>query len=285
MHTTLVSTSELEAHLHDPTWLVLDCQHDLLDHAFGRAAYAREHIPNAHFVSMEDDMAGKKTGSNGRHPLPTLESLKSLFCRLGVAPGRQVVVYDQAQNNYAGRVWWTLRYLGHRGVAVLDGALGKWKSESRPLTSEVPPLPPSPTELRGQPNDGLHVVVESIVARLGEPDLQLIDARTAERYRGEAEPIDPVAGHIPGALLRFWKDNIEADGSFKSPHALRAEFTELLGDRDPSQVVHQCGSGVTACHNLLAMEIAGLPGAKLYVGSWSEWCADPKRPVAIGATP
>lgn len=283
MHTTLVSTSELEAHLHDPTWLVLDCQHDLLDHVFGRAAYAREHIPNAHFVSMEDDMAGGKTGRNGRHPLPSVESLESLFSRLGVSAGRQVVVYDQAQNNYAGRVWWTLRYLGHRGAAVLDGALGKWKSEGRPLTSEL--STPTPTVFRGHPNDALHVEVASIVERLGGTDLLLIDARTAERYRGEAEPMDPVAGHIPGALLRFWKDNIQADGSFKPPDALRAEFTELLGDRDPSQVVHQCGSGVTACHNLLAMEIAALPGSKLYIGSWSEWCANPERPVAIGATP
>ncbi len=283
MHTTIVSTSDLKSHLHDPNWLLLDCQHDLMDHDFGKNAYASEHIPGAHFISMEEDMAGAKSGSNGRHPLPTVAALEAIFGRVGVSPDKQVVVYDNSQNNYAGRVWWTLRYLGHRAVAVLDGGLGKWKDESKPVTAEVPKS--SPVEFKAAPDEAMRVQVEALVDNLSHHQLQVVDARTMERYSGAAEPIDPVAGHIPGARLRFWKENMNADGTFKSPAVLRAEFAELLGELEPSQIVHQCGSGVTACHNLIAMELAELPGAKLYVGSWSEWCADLSRPVATGTSP
>ena len=283
MLTAIVSTAELERHLEDPDWLVLDCQHDLIDHAFGRAAYAREHLPGAHFVSMEDDMAGPKTGRNGRHPLPSVEHLERVFSRLGVASGRQVIAYDSSQNNYAGRVWWTLRYLGHPAVAVLDGGLGKWKAEGRALTATVPVA--TAATFRARPAPDMQVSAADILAGIGTPGLQVVDARAAERYSGEKETIDPVGGHIPGALLRFWKENVNPDGTYKSAGALRAEFNQLLGERPPAQVVHQCGSGVSACNNLIAMEVAGLSGAKLYVGSWSEWCADPARPVATGMTP
>ena len=283
MHTTIVSSDLLQQHLADPDWIILDCQHDLVNHAFGRQAYAKEHIAGAHFVSMEDDMAGVKTGSNGRHPLPTPEALNAVFGRLGVSAGRQVVAYDSAQNNYAGRVWWTLRWLGHRNVAVLDGGLGKWKAEGREISAAVPAT--RPTVFSGKPDESMRVMVEAIAANLGRSGLQVVDARTAERYMGASETIDPVAGHIPGALSRFGKNNLNPDGTYKSPETLRAEFKGLLGDLPPAQVVHQCGSGVSACNNLIAMELAGLSGAKLYVGSWSEWCADPSRPVATGMTP
>jgi thiosulfate/3-mercaptopyruvate sulfurtransferase len=283
MYDKIVSTAELAAHLNDPEWIILDCQHDLINHAFGRESYAREHIPGAHFVAMEHDMAGAKTGRNGRHPLPTPEALAATFSRLGVTAGRQVIAYDSSQNNYAGRVWWTLRWLGHMSVAVLDGGLGKWKSEGRGLTAEVPV--PTPVVFNGRANDNMRVSADTILANIGKPGLQVVDARAPERYSGAAETIDPVGGHIPGALLRFGKENINPDGTYKSPEALRADFSHLLGDTPPDQVVHQCGSGVSACNNIIAMELAGLPGAKLYVGSWSEWCSDPSRPVATGTLP
>lgn len=283
MHDKIVSTSELAAHLADPDWIILDCQHDLINHAFGRESYAKEHIPGAHFVSMEDDMAGVKTGRNGRHPLPTPDALVATFSRLGITAGRQVVAYDSSQNNYAGRVWWTLRWLGFKSVAVLDGGLGKWKAESRPLTAEVPA--PRPASFSGTPDDSMRVSADAILASIGKPGMKVVDARAADRYSGAAETIDPVGGHIPGALLRFWKENINPDGTYKNPEVLRAEFQRLLGSTPPSEVVHQCGSGVSACNNMVAMEMAGLPGARLYVGSWSEWCSDPSRPVATGSAP
>lgn len=283
MHETIVSCAELAAHLTDPDWIILDCQHDLINHAFGRESYAREHIPGAHFVAMEDDMAGVKTGRNGRHPLPTPAALETVFGRLGVSAGRQVVAYDSSQNNYAGRVWWTLRWLGHQGVAVLDGGLGKWKADGYALSAAVPTARPAVFSAR--PDDSRKVDGAAILANIGKPGMKVVDARAAERYSGASETIDPVAGHIPGALLRFWKENVNPDGTYKSAVTLKAEFAQLLGDTPPAQVVHQCGSGVSACNNLIAMELAGLAGTRLYVGSWSEWCADPTLPVATGLTP
>ncbi|MBL8385211.1 MAG: sulfurtransferase [Burkholderiales bacterium] len=283
MPNLLVSCAELAQHLDDPDWIVLDCQHDLVNHDLGRESYARGHIPGAHFVSMEADMAGVKTGRNGRHPLPTVEALERVFSRLGIGAGRQVVAYDNSQNNYAGRVWWTLRWLGHENVAVLDGGLGKWQAEGRALTAAVPV--PTPAAFRARPAPGMQVAVDAIVDALGKPGMLVLDARAPERYSGAQETIDPVGGHIPGARLRFWKDNIRPDGTYKPAEQLRQEYLALLRDVPPSQVVHQCGSGVSACNNLIAMELAGLTGARLYVGSWSEWCADPVRPVATGAAP
>lgn len=280
-HTTIISTTELAAHLGDPNWIILDCQHDLVNHAYGREAYAREHIPGALFVCLDDDLAGAKTGSNGRHPLPPVESLAALFSRLGVAAGKQVVVYDGAQNLYAGRLWWTLKWLGHDAVALLDGSLTKWKAEGRPVTAE--PGRATPSQFVAHPNDGMKVDAAFVAAHL--QDRCIIDARAPDRYDGSAETIDPVGGHIPGALNRPWKANINADGSFKSAAALRAEFDALLGSRAAADVIQQCGSGVSTCHNIVAMEIAGLAGSKLYPGSWSEWSSDPSRPMAKGSKP
>ena len=283
MHNILVSSATLAQHLDDSDWIVLDCQHDLMQPALGRAEYVRGHIPGAQFISIDHDLAGAKNGANGRHPLPSPVALEALFGHLGIAAGRQVVVYDGTQGNYAGRAWWSLRWLGHDAVAVLDGGLTTWIAEGRATTATVPP--PHPTRFVSRIRTDVQRDADYVVANLDGASMKIIDARVRERFIGAQETVDPVAGHIPGAVNRFWKDNLAADGRFKSAAELRAEFDRLLGETPAAQVVHQCGSGVSACHNLIAMEIAGLPGARLYPGSWSEWCADPARPVATGPTP
>ncbi len=280
MHNILISSAELAQHLDDPDWIILDCQHDLMQPALGRAEYVRGHIPGAQFVSIDHDLAAAKSGCNGRHPLPSAVALAALFGHLGISAGSQVVVYDGTQGNYAGRAWWSLRWLGHDAVAVLDGGLTTWTGEGRATTATVPP--PRQARFVARVQTDVQRNSDYIAANLESDAMKIVDARVHERFTGAQETVDPVAGHIPGALNRFWKDNLAADGRFKPAADLRAEFDRLLGGTPAAQVVHQCGSGVSACHNLIAMEIAGLPGARLYPGSWSEWCADPARPVATG---
>lgn len=278
--TTLIDANELARHLGEAGWCLVDCRHDLTNPAFGRAAYQRSHLPGAWFLSLDEDLSGAQTGTNGRHPLPDPDRLASRLGACGIAPDTQVVAYDDAGGMYAARLWWLLRWLGHRAVAVLDGGFQAWCAAAKVLTAELPRANPT----HYQPNLQDNAVDAAFVERhLGSPDMMLIDARSPDRFRGENENLDPVAGHIPGAVNRFFKDNLTADGLFKPAAVLREEFEKLLHGHDPKKVVHQCGSGVTACHNLLAMEHAGLRGACLYPGSWSEWCADPSRPVATGA--
>lgn len=276
----LVDTETLAAHLDDPAWIVIDTRHDLMDPQRGPKAYAEGHIPGAHFLHVDTDLAGAKSGTNGRHPLPDLQAFAAKLNGIGVGPGRKVVVYDDAGGNYALRLWWLLHWLGHDDVSVLDGQYPAWVKEARPISTETPP----PREGQFVPRPRLGGTVDaSFVERFGKaPDLLLLDARNAERFQGNAEPIDPVAGHIPGAVNRFWQSNLGPDGQFKTPGQLRSELEPLLHGTPASQAVHYCGSGVTACHNLFAMELAGLTGSRLYPGSWSEWCADPQRPVATG---
>ena len=284
--TTLISTVELAAQLHDPAWVILDCQHDLMNPAFGRESYAREHIPGARFISLDDDLAEPAAQGRGRHPLPAPPALAAAFSRLGIDASKQVVVYDSAGGSYAARAWWCLRWLGHSAVAVLDGSIGKWKSEARPLTGVITPW--KAVTFTARTDEAMKIDATAILARMrdtGNRAGYVIDARAPERYDGSTEPMDPVAGHIPGALNRFWKNNLAADGRFKSASLLRSDFAALLGGVVAADTVHQCGSGVTACHNLLALEAAGMHGGKLYPGSWSEWCADPARPVATGTAP
>ena len=273
----LVSVEELAAH---PEWRIFDCRHDLKNTDYGRQAYARGHIPGALFLHLDEDLSGATTGGNGRHPLPAIEDFARRMSECGVDASTQVVAYDNEGGIFAARLWWLLRWLGHERVAVLDGGLAGWKRGKRALEEQVPVV--ASRRFVPGPQD-LAVDAGRVLADLGSQRMLILDARSAERFRGENETLDPVGGHIPGAVNRFYFDNLDDDGCFfKPPAELRAEFTALLGTWPATQVVQQCGSGVTACHNLLAMELAGLPGSKLYPGSWSEWCADPARPVALG---
>ena len=276
-YTTLVDVETLQAHLDDPNWLVVDVRHQLSDTGYGEHAYAAGHVPGAVFLHCDRDLSGAMSGGNGRHPLPDPERLAQRLGDIGIGALTQVVVYDDAQGMIAGRLWWLLRWLGHDAVALLDGGLPAWQAAGGTLTSVVPTLLPRAFVTRPQ---DLSVNADYVLERLETPHMRLVDARGADRFRGESETIDPVAGHIPGAVNRCFKDNLLPDGRFKPAARLRAEWLAVLAGSPPDLVVHQCGSGVSACLNMVAMEVAGLPGSRLYAGSWSEWCADPGRPVA-----
>jgi len=278
--TPLISAAELAG------WLgrivLIDASFDLADTAAGEAAFRVAHLPGAAHLHLDRDLSTAKTGRNGRHPLPARDAFAATVGALGIGADTPVVIYDRQGGMYAARAWWMLRWLGHSQVAVLDGGLPAWAAAGGALEAGD-----GPARLAGAPIYPLApepampmLDADALQARLGR--VCLIDARAADRFRGDLEPLDPVAGHIPGALNRFFKDNLGADGRFLPAETLRATFADLLGSAAPAQTVHQCGSGVTACHNLLAMEAAGLPGAALYPGSWSEWCGDPARPVARG---
>ena len=274
----LVTTEELARHLDDPKWLVFDTRHELTNPETGPRVYAEGHIPGAYFMHTDDDLSGAKTGRNGRHPLPDIDVFAAKMNACGVARGVQVVVYDDLAGNFAVRLWWLLQWLGHDEVALLDGGYPLWVKESRPTTKDIPA--PRKGQFVPRPLLGDTVDIDFVDRFREDPNLKLIDARAADRFRGLNETIDPVAGHIPGAVNRFWRNNLLADGRFKAPDVLRKEYLALLGTTAPEQAVHMCGSGVTACHNLYAMALAGLPPGRLYPGSWSEWCADTRRPVA-----
>lgn len=282
MHTTLVSVATLAAHIDDPDWLIVDLRHELTAPQAGRAAFAAGHIPGALFLHLDDDLSAPRDGRNGRHPLPSREDFARRMAALGIGANTQLVVYDAQGGMTAGRLWWMMRWIGHAAVAVLDGGLPAWLGAGHALEAGAA-RPRGPAGLTLAPALGGSVDATSVLARLEDPAQLVIDARAPDRFRGENETIDPVGGHIPGARNRFFRDNLGPDGLFKPAETLRAEFSALLAGTPVTAVVAQCGSGVTACHNLLALEIAGLPGARLYPGSWSEWCADPQRPVATGS--
>lgn len=277
-HRTLISADQLQALLLQPDRpiLLLDLGFDLNDPAAGERAYALGHLPGAHYLHLDRELSGQKTGKNGRHPLPERIELAQRMTALGLRTGSQVICYDAQGGMYAARAWWMLRWVGHADVAVLDGGLQAWQAAGGALSIDTPEA------ARGDFQVGEPLVrtldADQLQVRLGS--LRLIDARAPERFRGEVEPLDALAGHIPGASNRLFKHNLGPDGRFLSPTELREQFDSLLAPHAPAQVVHQCGSGVTACHNLLAMEHAGLSGSALYPGSWSEWSADPRRPVA-----
>jgi len=276
MYTTLVDVATLQRHLDDPSWLVVDVRHQLSDTAYGERAYAAAHLPGAVFLHCDRDLSGPPNGRNGRHPLPDPARLAARLGEIGIGPATQVVVYDDAQGMIAGRLWWLLRWLGHDAVALLDGGWQAWQAAGGTLTDLLPTLQAAEfIAFEGLPP----VRAEEVLERIETPGMPLIDARAPDRFRGENESLDPVGGHIPGAVNRFFRDNLQADGRFKPAAELRADWLATLAGALPEQVVHQCGSGVSACVNMLAMEIAGLPGSRLYAGSWSEWCADPGRPV------
>jgi thiosulfate/3-mercaptopyruvate sulfurtransferase len=276
MHKTLVSTEELSHYLDE--WRVFDCRHDLAKPDWGEEQFRQSHIPGAVFAHMDRDLSGPKTGRNGRHPLPDPDVFAAWLGTQGLKPDEQVVCYDASNGVMASRLWWMLRWIGHEAVAVLDGGFAKWTREGRVVVTDTITFPETahPVNL----NEDAAVGVRTVHRRMAE--LLLVDARTPVRYRGEQEPIDPVAGRIPGALNRSSGDNVLPDGTFKDAATLRQEFDTALGGKNAGNAIHYCGSGVSACHNILAAEHAGLTGGKLYAGSWSEWSSDPSRPQARG---
>lgn len=278
-YTTLVSTDVLASHLL-AGWAIVDCRFDLKDDSWGRAQYQTAHIPGAVYASLNDDLAGERTGTNGRHPLPSDESLAGTFGRLGIDNRTQVIVYDQDSGLFASRFWWSLRYLGHTSVALLDGGWAKWVREGRPTSAgqEVRPA----AVFTARPRRELVVGLGEVEQRIGDERTLLVDARGPDRFEGQSETIDKVAGHIPGAQNHFYKWNLAEDGTMLPPDALNENFSRLLDGRAPQQAVMYCGSGVSACHNLLAMEHAGLTGTPLFPGSWSEWSSDPARKIETG---
>jgi thiosulfate/3-mercaptopyruvate sulfurtransferase len=281
MHTTLIAPAALAPHLDDPAWTLLDIRHDLAQpERWGEDQYRAGHLPGAVFLHLDRDLSAPKTGRNGRHPLPSPADAAATFGRAGVGPATQVVVYDQDNGMYASRAWWMLRWLGHPAVALLDGGYERWVREGFPVTTAVR----EPRAKAFAPGPHLPVAtVDEVLASLPSRSLTIVDARAGERFRGETETLDPVAGHIPGARNRPYAANLAADGAFKDAATLGREFAALLGEAPIAGVVHQCGSGVSACHNVLAMMVAGYPETRLYPGSWSEWCAEPSRPVATGS--
>ncbi|MBC3870617.1 sulfurtransferase [Undibacterium oligocarboniphilum] len=280
MWTTLISVADLVRHQQDRNQVILDCRHDLGNPQAGREAYAQGHLPGALFVHLDEQLSACSRDHDGifrgRHPLPDQQTFIQTLRSLGISDDTQVIAYDAHGGMFAARLWWMLRWVGHEAVAVLDGGITAWTAAGLPLSTDL--SIPSAGTISQHPPLTVQVSIGDVLENLSSAAMTLVDARAADRYRGENETIDPVGGHIPGALNRFFKDNLQPDGTFKSPLQLSQEWSQLVAD--PARAIMQCGSGVTACHNLLALEVAGLCGAALYPGSWSEWCADPARPVA-----
>ncbi|MBT8137656.1 MAG: sulfurtransferase [Gammaproteobacteria bacterium] len=277
-HRNLVSHGLLAAHCEEPDWVLLDCRYSLADPAAGRARWEQGHIPGAVHADLENELSAPAS-PRGRHPLPDPVELAGHFSDWGISMETQVVAYDDSHGAFAARAWWLLRWLGHDAVAVLDGGLQAWRRAGLPLTNAVPDRKPAHFEIRLR--DQLRVDADEVAQAL-KSDGCVLDARAAERFLGEQEPLDRRAGHIPGAHNYPFTANLDRDGRFLSPSELRVCFDAARQSTSPKKIICMCGSGVTACHNLLALEIAQLPGARLFPGSWSEWCADPQRPIASG---
>jgi thiosulfate/3-mercaptopyruvate sulfurtransferase len=296
MYTTLISAEELKAlRAGGARHMVFDCSFELTNPAAGEEAYRKAHIPGAVYAHLDTALSDKgmvqpdgthhphpDAASGGRHPLPSREKFAVWLSSVGFANDMQAVVYDRNNSNYCGRLWWMLKWVGHEAVAVLDGGLKAWQAAGGEVTDRIEPSHFQSNFTLGRELRKL-ATTKDVLARLDGQGQTIIDARSGPRYRGETEPFDPVAGHIPGALNRPGTENIDADGRFKPAAQLRAEFEKVLAGRDPSTAVHHCGSGVSAVPNILAMEIAGFGPTELYAGSWSEWCSDPSRPMATGA--
>jgi thiosulfate/3-mercaptopyruvate sulfurtransferase len=280
MFKTLIDPATLAAHLDDANWIIIDCRFDLADPPKGEQLYLESHIPGARYAHLDRDLSGTKTGANGRHPLPTADDMRARFGAMGISPGAQVVAYDADSGMYAARLWWMLRYMGHEAVAVLDGGFARWLRES--LATRGGNEIVSPAVFEGAPREVWRLAASDVLSGLGSRGRVLVDARAEPRFRGDNEPLDAKAGHIPGARNYFFQRNLADDKTFRPTDELRADWLALLAGTPPEQAVMYCGSGVTACHNLLALEHAGLRGARLFPGSWSEWSSDPSRPIATG---
>lgn len=276
MFTTLISEAALYKELDNPDWIIFDARYDLMDLNAGKEAYLQGHIPGAIYVDLHDDLSRPPATNKGRHPLPTTETMTALFSELGIRANMQVVVYDDSAGSFAARLWWMLRYMQHNNVAVLDGGWQSWLAADRPINQEV---------VTRESSVFNNCALDARVIDIGDVEKfeRIIDSRDPARYRGEIEPIDKAAGHIPGAINRFWKENLSTEGTFKTKQQLKQEFETIFGHTKPEETVFYCGSGVTACHNLLAAAYAGLNLPKLYAGSWSEWSSTPGKPVATGA--
>jgi thiosulfate/3-mercaptopyruvate sulfurtransferase len=286
MFTTLITVDQLvaaAAHGEDQPrdWLSVDCRFDLARPEAGAAEYAIGHIPNALYAHLDRDLSGPITASSGRHPLPSPAAFAATVAAWGVTAQTQVVAYDADTGVYAARLWWLLRWVGHRRVAVLDGGLRAWRAQGLPITAQ-PPAARTPSDFRAVPDDALWLDTPTVAARAGAPDYCLLDARAPERFSGATEPIDRVAGHVPGARNLPFATSLDSSARFLSPAQLHAQIGARQAGVADSHTIAMCGSGVTACHVLLAMEVAGKPGARLYAGSWSEWIRDPQRPIATG---
>ena len=284
--TTLIDAAALRDLVGQPNLAVIDCRFDLMNPEGGHRAYLDGHLPGARYADLNKDLSAPITATSGRHPLPTPGAFAATLARLGVGRTTQVVAYDDSAGAFAARLWWMLRWVGHAAAAVLDGGIKAWVSAGGALElgqEKTLPEPVGVNHLSVQADMTAVIDTAELERRLKDPTLLLIDARAGERFAGTVEPIDAVAGHIPGAVNYAFSANLGADGRFLAAPALRRAWEKRLAGRSPAQVAAMCGSGVTACHNLLSLEVAGLRGAKLYAGSWSEWIRDPQRPVARGA--
>ncbi len=278
---TLISVTELVTHLADPDWAIVDCRFSLADIEWGRKEYGQNHIPGAVYAHLDEDLSGPIIpGQTSRHPLPAIESFARTLSNWGVDENVQVIAYDTAGGAIAARLWWMLRWLGHEAVAVLDGGWPRWQAEAGPVRSGVETRQARVFVPRPKPE--LVVKADQVEDIRADAGYCLIDARSSDRFRGENETLDPVAGHIPGALSLPFAGNLAEDGRFLPPEALEARFQDLVGSVPPERTIFYCGSGVTAAHNILAMVHAGLGETRLYAGSWSEWITDPSRPVETG---
>jgi thiosulfate/3-mercaptopyruvate sulfurtransferase len=276
----LISTTELATKIGNSNCVIFDCRHDLFDAGKGERLYREGHIPGAIYANVDTDLSGEKNGTNGRHPLPSPAAFTAFLARNGVTNTSKIIAYDDLGGQFASRLWWLARWIGLTDVSLLDGGIPKWIADGHALSRDVPV--PKPAALRGHANPLMAVNANEVEAGLKIASTTLIDARAPERYRGEVEPIDPVAGHIAGAKNRFYKENLNADLTMRTPTEISAAFLSMMNAPKADEVVHQCGSGVTACANIFAMEYAGLTGSKLYAGSWSEWITNPARPIVKG---
>ncbi len=280
MHNTFIDVATLQRSIKDPQWIVVDCRFDLADAKAGRLAYVQAHIPGARFADMNKDLSAPVTSKTGRHPLPSPDILAARLGQWGIDRQYQVVAYDSGNGAFAARLWWLLRWLGHEGVAVLEGGWQAWTAAGLPQEQNIPVMTARHFVPKVHAEQAL--TAEAIQQGLLQQSITLIDARSPARYAGETEPIDPVAGHIPGAINLPFEGNLDSLGRFLPAGQLRERFAAFTNARSASSVIHMCGSGITACHNILAMEIAGLRGSRLYPGSWSEWIRDPDRNVTNG---
>ena len=278
MYTTLIDSHTLALHIHDPQWVVVDCRFALSDPGAGKRAYEAGHIDRARYAHLNDDLSSPVTPHSGRHPLPDPQRLAARLGEWGIDNSKQVIAYDDSFGAMASRLWWLLRWLGHGSVALLDGGLPRWTRERRPVMKDLPVV--APAMFTPHVRSELWVDTDTVAKAVKQDGWLVMDARAEERFNGEREMLDSVAGHIPGAINLPFEDNLHVSGRFSSAEALRELYEGQIKNVSPKQVIQMCGSGVTACHNILAMEYAGLSGAKLYAGSWSEWIRDPSRPVA-----